>query len=78
MSINKTIVSLDFWGNRINCDCCALIETILRKNDGLTDLNLGSNLIRSRGCIYLTRGLKINTSLKSLNLKSKTVELTYY
>jgi Ran GTPase-activating protein (RanGAP) involved in mRNA processing and transport len=84
LKTNKTLKFLDLGGSFLNDDDTSYISNMLKSNTTLTALNLGTargigvasslstNTISDEGIEHLTDALKINKTLRSLDLKDNT------
>ena len=59
--------------NEIMCDGIIEIANLLRINPYITSLQLAHNLIRDRGASALADSLKVNDTLRVLNLSCRSI-----
>lgn len=73
LSVNYTLLTLNYQFNNIGDEGCGLLAEALRINTSLTSLNLSNNNIGPRGVRSLADMLRFNTSLETLLLQYNTL-----
>jgi Ran GTPase-activating protein (RanGAP) involved in mRNA processing and transport len=68
LSVNRSVTSLSFKGNRVTDKGAKLLATLLKRNTTLVSLDLSYNEITNVGVVELAKALETNNTLEELNL----------
>lgn len=74
IEVNRTLLEIDFSGNKIQCEGAIRIAAGLKCNHTLQKLNLSYNIIGTLGARKLFVAIENNRSLKELNLACNIIQ----